>query len=342
VILSNGIIVLGMHRSGTSLIAELIHRWGAFGRVGECLPSNQWNARGYWELAPLVSLNRKLLRETGSNWSFPPSQKRDADLAALASHPKYRNEALSLIASMNLECGHSWFWKDPRLSLLLPFWQQLWGQPRYVICLRDPFEICSSLQERDNLSLSVSLMLWHRYMVSILEWTRGFPAIVMSYSKVLGNPQRECERLANFLSCQEQYRDPVKAAAEMKKSVDGKLRHCKSDAGRAGFLTRRQRNLQDALDLLADSGDVESVNLRNCSLPAGWRALLRAELLKMRCHQRWNKLFPETALPNETVSPADALAVSYARGLHVLGVNAQFTSHNGVLLDSNMSARRVS
>jgi len=313
VIVSNGIIVLGMHRSGTSLIAELIHRWGASGRVKECLPSNQWNARGYWELAPLVNFNRRLLRETGSNWSLPPSQRSDSKLAALASHPRYRHEALSLIASMNLEGSHNWFWKDPRLSLLLPFWQRLWDQPRYVICLRNPLEIGRSLQERDNLSFSVSMMLWHRYMISILEWTRGLPVIVMSYSKVLRNPQMECERLANFLSGQEPCQDPVKAAAEMKKSVDGKLRHCQSDGSRpAGVLTRRQRHLQEALELLAESGDVASVNLRNCDLPPGWRGLLRADLLLRRCQKRWNRLFPELALPNEDQFPADALAISYA------------------------------
>lgn len=288
--MSNGIIVLGMHRSGTSLMAELIHRWGAFGRVGECLPPSRWNARGYWELAPLVDLNRRLLRETGSNWSFPPSQKRDQDLAALATHPKYRDEALSLIASMNLERGHNWFWKDPRLSLLLPFWQQLWDKPRYVICLRDPLEICSSLQERDNLSHPVSMMLWHRYMVSILERTRGCPCIVMSYSRVLGAPLRECERLAEFLFSQSGDPDPVKTAVSMKKSVDGKLRHCQAAAG---VLTRRQRNLREALEAAADSGDITSLNLSHCGLPPGWRGLLRAELLLMRCQHRWNRLFPD-------------------------------------------------
>jgi len=323
-----------MHRSGTSLMAELIHRWGAFGRVQECLPSNQWNARGYWELAPLVDFNRRLLRQAGSNWSFPPSLKSNSHLAALASHSQWRDEALSLIASMNLDCGHNWFWKDPRLSLLLPFWQQLWGQPRYVICLRDPFEICRSLQERDNLSYPVSMMLWHRYMISILEWTRGLPAIVMSYSKVLAYPRRECERLAHFLSSRGPYRDPVKAAVEMKKSVDGKLRHCQADSGRsAGLLTRRQRNLQKALEFMADSG-MADVNLRNCELPIGWRARLRAELLLMRGQQRWNRLFPD-------LRETDTLAASYASGLGVLDVNTQFSGHNGALLDSHIGMRRA-
>jgi hypothetical protein len=174
------------------------------------------------------------------------------------------------------------------------------------------------------------MMLWHRYMISILEWTRGLPAIVMSYSKVLADPRRECERLAKFLTGPESYPDPAKAAARMKKSVDGKLRHCQAAAG---LLTRRQRNLQESLEWLADSGDIASVDLRHCGLPPGWRGFLRAHLLLMRCQQRWNRLFPCT-------SQTDALAASYARGLGVLDVNTQFSSHNGVLLDSNISMRR--
>ncbi|HUY15430.1 MAG TPA: sulfotransferase family protein, partial [Terriglobia bacterium] len=59
------IIVLGMHRSGTSLVAEAVHKWGAFGN-DEFLPTDYRNPQGYWEYAPLVHFNRRLMVSAGS------------------------------------------------------------------------------------------------------------------------------------------------------------------------------------------------------------------------------------------------------------------------------------
>jgi hypothetical protein len=324
-----------MHRSGTSLIAELIHRWGAFGRVEECLPSNQWNERGYWELAPLVDFNRRLLRQVGANWSCPPNQDRDSDLAALAQRPEFRKEALRLISSMNGEFAGTWFWKDPRLSLLLPFWQELWDNPRYVICLRDPFEICRSLEKRDGLSFSVSMMLWHRYMLSILERTRNRNTLILSYSQMIRTPKQECERLARFLSDQSGHGHPARAAVEMQKAVSAELRHYQADSYMPfTLMTRRQRNLQEVLEILSHSCNLSSLDLQGCSLPPAWRALLRADLLLLRCRKRWNRMLPGLAIPSDGVPEGDALAASYTYGLSVLDVNNHFSSHSGLMLDA--------
>lgn len=237
-----------MHRSGTSLVSEIVHRWGAFGRAEECLPSDKWNARGYWELSPLVDFNTRLLKEVGASWSCPPSRKDDLHFAALASHPKYREEALDLLASMGAEKHRGWFWKDPRLSLLLPFWQQLWGEVQYIICVRDPFEICRSLADRDRLSFPISILLWQRYMLSIMEGTRNAPALFVSYSALLRNPAEECARLACFLSKHSDVQIPLNMSA-MRKAVDRELHHYRADNNQALIgLTKSQRELQRTLD----------------------------------------------------------------------------------------------
>jgi hypothetical protein len=286
--MSGGIIVLGMHRSGTSLIAEMLHRSGAFGRVDKCLPPNQWNARGYWELEPLVHLNTRLLQEVGADWIFPPSRKSDLQLAHLAEHGEYRDEAIGLLASMKSEAGSSWFWKDPRLSLLLPFWQRIWGNVRYVICVRDPLEICLSLRERDNLSFPVSILLWQRYMLATLEWTRKAPAIAIDYSAVLDNPAAECARLAHFLRDKAGPRGSASPAAKMTKAVDKHLQHCDAKRPHVAMpLTRSQAELQDTLERLAVcEPDAGKFDLQPCSLPGNWRGLLQGNLLLLRCQRR--------------------------------------------------------
>jgi hypothetical protein len=295
----DGVIVVGMHRSGTSLISEIVHRWGAFGRVNDCLPSNQWNARGYWELEPLVDLNTRLLAEVGASWSFPPSQKCDVQLASLSQRGKYRDEAIRLLASMKSQVGGSWFWKDPRLSLLLPFWQQIWGDVRYVICVRNPLEICLSLQERDNLSFPVSILLWQRYMLSILEWTRNAPAIAVNYSTVLKNPAAECARLSRFLLDPNGPRQSPEPARKMMRAVNKDLRHCRAECPHSPMLlTRSQFELQNTLERFAACGSAAAeLNLQPCSLPRIWRGLLKGNLLLLRCRRRCNSLFPGFCSP---------------------------------------------
>ena len=281
-----------MHRSGTSLIGEVLHRWGAFGRIDECLPANEWNARGYWELSTLVAFNEQLLRKVSSDWTLPPGEKQREQLRSLAGVCTYRDEALRLLSLMNIDEQQIWFWKDPRLSLLLPFWQQIWGEVRYVICVRDPLEICQSLNRRDGLSSPVSLALWQSYMVSVLNSTRHLPRLVVSYSRMLQAPAEECSRLAKFLGESDAATANIPA---MGRAVDGTLKRC-SVRGAAPRLNRRQQELYALLLKMAEF-DEESVSaeLGECKLPATWRESLQANLLLLRCWKRWNRIFGDVA-----------------------------------------------
>jgi hypothetical protein len=316
--MSAGIVVLGMHRSGTSLIGEALHRWGAFGRAKECLPSDQWNARGYWELSPLVNFNERLLRETGATWNFPPNQRDDSRLVELARQPAYKEEALNLLASMKTESPGSWFWKDPRLSLLLPFWQKIWGDVRYIICVRDPLEICRSLQKRDGLSFPVSILLWQRYMLSILEWTRNAPTLAIKYSSMLQHPASECARLSRFLQGSDSLPSSVGATGEMIKAVDRELRHFKSEETPASaILTNSQKELQEVLETMAHCGPASTdLNLERCSLPRVWRSSLLTNLLLLRCWRRWNRLRPNFSTAWHSLAPKDESLFSLDRPVH--------------------------
>ncbi len=289
--MSDGIVVLGMHRSGTSLVSEALHRWGAFGRVKECLPSDQWNAHGYWEYSPLVDFNDRLLQKVGATWSFPPSPSEDEHLADLAHQPSYRDGAIKLLASMQTQNKGKWFWKDPRLSLLLPFWQEIWGDVHYIICVRDPIEICLSLQKRDDFSFPISILLWQRYMLSVLEWTRNAPTIAILYSNMLQNPATECARLSNFL-LEAPGPDPsLGSNAEMAKAVDRTLQHCAFARRQSpATLTQNQKEIQEILERFVDRGVAFAhPNLNRCSLPFAWRTSLRGHLFLRRCQRFWDR-----------------------------------------------------
>jgi hypothetical protein len=195
----SGIVILGMHRSGTSLTAELVHRWGAHGGEKAMLEANGWNPRGFWEYRPLVDFNDRLLQAVGSSWKVPPAESEDARLAGMAQESVYRAAAFELLGEMQNGEG-PWFWKDPRLTLLLPFWKRIWGDVAYVVPVRDPREIADSLKQRDGLSLSGSLLLWQRYMSAILlDREVASSAFFLSYADLLDNGIAECQRVCKFL-----------------------------------------------------------------------------------------------------------------------------------------------
>lgn len=196
---NRGIIVIGMHRSGTSLTAELIHRWGAYGNLDSMLEADAYNPRGYWENASLVHFNDKLFQAVESSWRLPPGENEQPRLEALAHDSEYRAQAVALLDKMQ-KGSAPWFWKDPRLTVLLPFWKQLWGDVTYIVNVRDPEEIARSLKLRDCLSLASSLLIWQRYMSAILsDRDVVSSALFISYAGLLTNGIYECERLCKFL-----------------------------------------------------------------------------------------------------------------------------------------------
>lgn len=228
--ISKPIVVLGMHRGGTSLIGDLLHRWGAYaGDERQLLPADKDNLQGYWEYAPLVKFNQNLLISIGASWSVPPGSDENKIIKDRASEPAYRQEAERIVTEMR-RGGRHWFLKDPRVTVLLPFWQKIWGDAIYVIAVRDPLEIAMSLRKRDRLPLSASLLIWQQYMLEALRHTESSQhKLFIKYDKLTQSPFEQCQRLCSFLdrSCEAQH-NSSEAAQEMTKAVNVALRHNRS------------------------------------------------------------------------------------------------------------------
>lgn len=192
------IIVLGMHRSGTSLLAELIEKWGAFGS-DRFLAADHRNSQGYWEYEPLVHFNRRLLVSVQSQSFVPPSDQDEITLTKRALEPEWRNEARQLVSAMELGQG-AWYWKDPRLAVTLAFWQQFWDDPVYVIAVREPRDTALSLHKIYGLPLTAGYLLWQRYMSAALRYMAAEARrIFVKYELLLSDPLQQCRRLSGFL-----------------------------------------------------------------------------------------------------------------------------------------------
>jgi hypothetical protein len=108
--------------------------------------------------------------------------------------------------------GHKeriWFWKEPWLCVMLPFWKQFWGDATYVITVRNPYDSALSWQkfflpEEGQLKISIvaaTLLRWQAMLMSVLENTQDCPRkIFIGYEDLVNEPQKQCRRLFNFLS----------------------------------------------------------------------------------------------------------------------------------------------
>jgi hypothetical protein len=276
--MSKHIIVLGMHRGGTSLVANLLHRWGAYaGQSQQLLAADQNNIQGYWEYVPLIQFNQQLLNSVGASWFIPPGRDEEKALENLATDPGSKRRAEQLLAEMR-KGGQDWFWKDPRLTILLSFWKQMWGEPIYVVTVRHPLEIAISLRKRDRLPISASLLIWQQYMVQALRQTEGSKhRIFISYEKLLNTPVEQCHRLASFIDSACEYeRDREPLVGNMVGAINTDLRH---NISRLPFsdvpqATQEQKALYIFLNEMAEDR-VEPFEQLSVELYPGWKEYLQ-------------------------------------------------------------------
>jgi len=222
------IIVSGIYRSGTSLTAELVRRWGAYvGRENDIFQDEF----GYLEHLALQKLNDDLLNNN-SRVPTPVDQMLEK-----ARDPILRGRALEILDAMDRETeqngGIAWVWKDPRLPLVLPFWANVWGDVIYVIPVRHPVETILSAASMDGIDpgtvpLSAGFVYWQFSMLNVVAFTEDNQRkLFVAYDQLLQNPQRECTRLCQFLNeqCEVSSNDANERIGRMTAQISAKQYH---------------------------------------------------------------------------------------------------------------------
>ncbi|HEY9421102.1 MAG TPA: sulfotransferase family protein, partial [Thermoanaerobaculia bacterium] len=170
------VVVAGMHRSGTSLVASMVSALG-MDMGTDLLAADRNNARGYFEDLRFLDLNRRMLLEATRpddsghpDWGWTESERLDRDRLGDFLEP-----ARALVAERE-SAGGLWGWKDPRTTLLLDFWDPLLADPVYLLVYRFPWEVADSMQ---RLGAEVFLRrpdyawrIWTFYNRSLLDFHR--------------------------------------------------------------------------------------------------------------------------------------------------------------------------
>ena len=191
------VLVLGMHRGGTSAVGQILATLGLDAGPSEGLiGATESNRHGHYEVRKITDLNEEMLVSLGRSWLSPPDDQKA--VAALSEGP-FRDRALQ---ALNGQFGDKpWFLKDPRLSLLLPFWREILPvQPIVIGVVRSPEAIAKSLFERDGLPAGFGQKLTDAYLNAMICGSQGLESLVLCYEELLDSPKVSVEILAQFLT----------------------------------------------------------------------------------------------------------------------------------------------
>jgi hypothetical protein len=214
------ICVLGMHRSGSSLVAQVLRRGGA--ETGPALigPSES-NPDGHFEDRFVLGVNKKLLIRYGGTWDRPPSLPEgwldDPFVRRLLDAASgYRRDVVAR--------AKRFLFKEPRTCLLLPFWCRAFGEMTYVVVLRSPESVARSVVARNRewrrlarlpwrirrtignrwigeheklrrIDSGQASDLWRRYYGDVVREVSGREVVTVVYERILADPTAEVARL---------------------------------------------------------------------------------------------------------------------------------------------------
>src|ERR1700693_32332 len=196
---SRAVLVLGMHRSGTSALARGLQMLGVY-LGNDFISPKPDNPTGYWEDRNIYEINERLLAVFGLKWE-EVALIDDARWAAPGVEA-LRTEAVTYLRSQFV--SHSlWGFKDPRTIRLLPFWRSvlrsLEVDESYLLVIRNPRSVANSLIRRHGMDAVTAHLLWLAYVVPNLSMIANRPFIVADYDIVMADPRRELERIAHGL-----------------------------------------------------------------------------------------------------------------------------------------------
>ena len=192
------VIVLGMHRSGTSVFSGLVASQGFYLGADE-MPSRGDNPKGFFENFQVYKLNQSILLDHNTSWddySFTVDQIKPDNLL------RYQEQAKELVKS---EFGpvKRIFIKDPRMCLLFPLWekvlQEMGFKIKVIIAYRSPMEVARSLQSRDDIVVEKSLLMWSHHFFQAEKTSRNHPRMLVRYDNDLHDLEDFYESLAKFL-----------------------------------------------------------------------------------------------------------------------------------------------
>ena len=145
-------VIVGMHRSGTSLVSRILDRSGVF--MGLDLQEDH-------ESKFFIKLNKWIYENAGADWARPmalqelmdyePAKKKVEEYvkSRVSSNSSKKYSGKSLKKGL-FDLDSKWGWKDPRNGPTLPIWKEIWPEMKIIHVTRHGVDVAASLQARSS------------------------------------------------------------------------------------------------------------------------------------------------------------------------------------------------
>jgi len=198
-------ILIGMHRSGTSMLAGLLHSSGIF-------MGNDWDE--HQESVFFQKINKDLFTKNAANWAAPRvptvSDRIELPTAGLLRH--YLKAHVHPSRLIQLLRGNPWGWKDPRNTFTLGCWLKIFPDAKVIHIHRNGLDVALSLSNRSKKKTSneyakplqdtaAGFDLWQKYVAQSFsfESVLGDRMITVQFEKLIVSDENETQKLEAFV-----------------------------------------------------------------------------------------------------------------------------------------------
>jgi hypothetical protein len=231
-----GVIILGMHRSGTSIIGGLLNKMG-LNTGGPLIRPWHDNEKGFFERIDVVLQNDYIMHHQHVDYSanthrYDAKQGLKEVLNNLEpSSGKFFNEGRRALAFLNDPHNYPWMLKDPRLCITLRTWLPLLNfVPAILFTYRHPMDVAMSMHKRETEQFRVQrgLKLWYVYNKRAIQQSKDLCRVTTDHKKMMATPKAELDRVHDELwACGVAV--PHRAeSADINEFIDPKLQHGRS------------------------------------------------------------------------------------------------------------------
>ncbi|MDQ1338893.1 MAG: hypothetical protein QG567_42 [Campylobacterota bacterium] len=192
------ILVLGMHRSGTSALTGVL-QYLDIDLGSKLLGPLKENEKGFFENAYLMRFDDKLLRKINSSWDdifFDYDEKEQ--LIDQSDKEELKN-------ILKQEFGNSSLFaiKDPRICYLFPLYEKALNEldidMKIVLPYRNPLEVAESLEKRNGFSVEKSVALWLNYFLYAEFYSRKYERFFLKFDELINHTEKSIKALSEAL-----------------------------------------------------------------------------------------------------------------------------------------------
>ena len=227
-----GVIVLGMHRSGTSILGGLMNKMG-LATGGPLIEAGEDNEKGFFERIDVVLQNDYLMKKQGIHYAYRCNNydalKGTKDI--LNDDGSFFKEGKRALAFLNQPKNYPWMLKDPRLCITLRTWLSILSFiPAIVFTYRHPMDVAMSLFKRyEHYPIGKGLRMWYVYNKRAIVQSGDLCRVVTSHNKIMKSTREELDRIYSKLLYECGVPVPHKVSSkDMNDFVDPTLQHGKT------------------------------------------------------------------------------------------------------------------